>query len=280
MLNNHKIVVCTPAGRKEYLEILVPYILRDRHFVDEYQLWANTDNKEDLDYIKYIGDSYPNFIKIIYRNPNIPVNAINLCIFQFFANCIEKDTVYIRIDDDILFIANDALRKLAEFRINNPNYFLVYGNIINNSICSHLHQRFGAIDTKLGHVGYSCTDSLGWGNPKFAEYSHQSFFEKFKLGEIDQFKFNKWELYYYERCSINVISWLGQEFKKFNGVVGHDEELWLSVQKPSEIVKINCIYGHSIFSHYAFCSQREYLKTTDILKLYKNLSYHLPYYQI
>jgi len=178
MLNNHKVVVCTPAGRKEYLEILIPYILRDRHFVDEYQLWANTDNKEDLDYIKYIGNSYPDFIKVISRNPNIGVKTSNFSIFQFFAKCIDQDTVYIRLDDDIVFVENDALRKLAEFRINNPNYFLVYGNIINNAICSHLHQRFGAIDTKLGNVGYSCTDPIGWNNPKFAKYAHRSFIQR------------------------------------------------------------------------------------------------------
>lgn len=271
MINNHRIVVVTPAGRKEYLEILIPYILRDSDIVDEYHLWANTDVTEDLNYIELMSKKYPNFIKVIYRDPSIPVPAArSLAIFQFFKTCIDENTIYIRLDDDIVFIEQDAIKKLALFRIENPKYFLVYGNIINNAICTHLHQRFGAVESEE-LATYDCTSPIGWANGEFAEFVHHNFIRKFKIRELDKFKFNVWELPYYERVSINVISWLGTEFNKFDGKVGNDEELWLSQIKPSEIKKMNCIYGQSLFSHYAFYTQRKYLEETSILQLYKHL---------
>jgi hypothetical protein len=75
----------------------------------------------------------------------------------------------------------------------------------------------------------------------------------------------------YERISINCISWLGEEFQKFNGLVDPDEEGWLASYKPAMIRKKNCIYGKFVCSHYAFFTQREYLAKTNILSRYKNL---------
>lgn len=276
MINNHKVVVVTPAGRREYLEILIPYVLRDRDFIDEYQIWANTDKTEDLEYIEFMAKNYPNFIKVIYRDPNIPIpENIAFCIYQFFPNCIEKNTVYIRLDDDIVFIEQDALRKLTLFRIENPQYFLVYGNIINNAICTHLHQRFGAFNHPI-LSGYLFNDAVGWGNNQFAEEIHNNFFYKFHLQELNDYKFNRWELKAFERMSINVISWLGNEFRLFAGKVDNDEELWLSQAKPSQIQKINCVYGQALFSHYAFHIQRPHLVNTNILQRYRNLMAFLP----
>jgi hypothetical protein len=59
-------------------------------------------------------------------------------------------------------------------------------------------------------------------------------------------------LYDYERVSINVISWRGDEFLKFSGKVGESEEHWLSVHQPNFIGKPNRIIGDTLFVHYAF----------------------------
>ena len=51
MLDTTRIVVVTPAGRKRYLEILFRYILKLRPIMDEYRLWVNTENNEDIEYM-------------------------------------------------------------------------------------------------------------------------------------------------------------------------------------------------------------------------------------
>ena len=49
MLDTTRIVVVTPAGRRRYLEILFRYILKLRPIMDEYRLWVNTENNEDIE---------------------------------------------------------------------------------------------------------------------------------------------------------------------------------------------------------------------------------------
>jgi len=101
MINNYKIIVVTPAGRKKYLELLIPQIIKLRPFVDEYRLWANTLNQDDLDYMHNISNQYPDFIKIEYLTLKF---ECNYSICSFFKNCIDADTIYVRFDDDIILI--------------------------------------------------------------------------------------------------------------------------------------------------------------------------------
>jgi hypothetical protein len=58
----------------------------------------------------------------------------------------------------------------------------------------------------------------------------------------------------------------------FNGIVGLHEEIWLSTDKPKELSAPNIIFGNSLFVHYAFAPQRQFLESTDILEKYKNIT--------
>jgi hypothetical protein len=270
---DYKVVVVTPAGRKEYIELLAQYLLRDHGLVDEYHLWLNTLDNADLEYLYGLEQTYPGYIFCIKRDPDIylDMNHPGFSIFQFFRYCTEQDTVYVRLDDDICYVSREALRELIDFRIRNREYFLVSANIINNALCSYLHQRMGLIDTRKGIAGYSCTDTTGWRDPRFAEHVHNTFFRHYGAGHLDKYKFERWELNMYERFSINCISWLGEDFQKFSGEVGVAEEEWLSRIKPMQLGRINCICGNSIVCHYAFYTQRAYLSETNILKAYKTI---------
>ena len=255
------------------MKILVPYILLARDVVDQYQLWLNTTDEEDIAYLRNLAAAYPDFIVLVEPDPNIEFNPqmMGYSIYQFFKNCITPGTVYIRLDDDIVFAEEGAIRRLAQFRIDKPQYFLVYGNIVNNAITTHIHQRMGLIDQANGTAGYHCTDEVGWRDSAFAEYTHRWFFHHYQEGQVGKYKFPRWELNVFERMSINVISWLGEEFAAFNGEVGVDEEWWLSQVKPQEMNKASCICGDAVFSHYAFFCQREHLESTNVLDVYRQI---------
>jgi hypothetical protein len=112
-------------------------------------------------------------------------------------------------------------------------------------------------------------DSVGWGSGEVAhkihkEVLHESNFEKFRMGN--------WILLNNERVSINVVSWLGREFKKFNGIVLDDEEDYISSIKPKELNKHNIIYGDFVCVHYAFLTQRGTIDADEtILATYRSL---------
>ena len=109
---------------------------------------------------------------------------------------------------------------------------------------------------------------IGWKDPYFAENVHLDFLSKYKN---QTFYIPNCYINNDERVSINVISWRGDEFSKFGGIVHGDEEHWLSVIKPQSINKFNKIIGNTLFVHYAFFTQRDYLDTTNILNEYKTI---------
>lgn len=260
--------IVTPAGRKRYLEILYKHLKAQKKDFNNWTLWVNTSNQEDLDYCQLL-EKENNWIKTIYNQSQ---DKTPLAIHQFFKYTCDSNTVYIRLDDDIVWIEKDFIKNLANFRMNNPEYFLVYGNIINNSIIDHIHQRMGNL--KLSKIiGYGVLDHYGWANPEIAKEKHESFQQDIRNNNIEKFKFSRWILNLYERVSINSISWIGDEFAKFDGKVGIDEEQWLSVDKPIQLKKPNMIYGGAVCAHFAFKTQRNILdKYHHILDEYKRLA--------
>jgi hypothetical protein len=260
-------ILVTPAGRKRYLEVLLSNLKKVKNEFDEWILWVNTNDKSDIAYMEQI-EIENDFIKL--QKSKISIDG-NKSIYHFFKECVDENSVYIRLDDDIVYIETNSLNKIFEFRISNPQYFLVYGNIVNNAITSYLYQKKGILNDDIV-FGYNCLDRNGWNNPMAAELIHNKFFDFYFNNKSDEFLINNHIINNYARCSINVISWLGKEFKKFNGDVGLDEEEWLSCDKPKQIQMPNIIFGDSLFVHYAFFTQRQYLDNTNILETYKKIS--------
>jgi hypothetical protein len=269
MYEGYKIVVVTPAGRKAYLQLLIPQIQSMRSVVDEYRLWVNTTDPADIKYMQEEALKDPDFVKLEYLPDSVPHNG-NLSIYTFFKNCQDPKTIYVRFDDDIIYIDTlEAFKNFLQYRIENPQYFLVYATILNNAVISHLLQRMGKLDMKAGYAGYECIDEVGWRDPLFAENIHHQILAWPSLNHLHLGC--NWLLAANERVSINCISWLGYDFSTFDGNVGHDEELWLSCEKPRADNRMNVIYGGFACVHYAFHTQRAHMDGTNVLSSYRKL---------
>ena len=258
-------IVVTPAGRERYLKILLKHLIKCKDEFDRWDIWLNTTNEEDIKYIESLQNQY-DFIRVKYST--VPING-SASIGSFFLDCINPNAVYIRLDDDIVLVEKESLRKLFDARIADKSSFLLYGNIINNSVITHINQRVDNLDISYGKAGYTCMCDIGWNNSHFAENVHRDFLNKYTSGQ--QFAIPDWVLYDCERVSINVISWRGDEFLKFSGCVDIDEEQWLSVDKPRSLGLMNKIIGNTLFVHYSFYTQRDHLDSTDILSQYEKL---------
>jgi hypothetical protein len=187
---------------------------------------------------------------------------------------MDENAVYLRLDDDIIFIKKDSIRKLFEYRENNTENFLVYGNIVNNSAISHIHQNIGVLSKEHGEVAFDCMDKLGLYSGPFAEYSHYNFFEKYNAELLDDYNFGLYQLKDYTRICIQAISWRGEDYKKFGGIIPktfHEEE-YQSVIRPQIENKKNVVFGDSLFCHYAAGVHTSYINSTPILSIYKELS--------
>lgn len=265
----NKKIVCVPFGRRRYTEVQFKHILKQRNNIDEYRLWLNTKNEDDLHYAYHLQSSYSDFVTLDASRLGSATVGTNLNIGGFFAGCCDVDSIYIRVDDDIVWFEDDFFNGIFKFRELNPQPFLIYANIINNAFIDSLRQGEGKfLDVPL--IGLNCSDKVGWENAPVAEKKHRVFLKSLAIKEsLDNYKICNFKLNCFSRVSINAIAWLGETFNKFNGVVeSSDEEVWLSTIKPKQLNQPNLICGKYLCSHFAFFTQRKLLDNTNILSEY------------
>lgn len=287
MLEDWRIVAVVVGGRSRHLEILLPYLTAQNALVDRCDLWCNTDDTEDVLYMhrKAFEDQ---FFRVIEAREPVEVPASSGAsalhssdrltrrpgsVYQFFRYCTEPNTIYVRFDDDICWVSPDAVANLAQFRLENRQFPIIFANTVNNSICSYIHQHIGCIPLHKGRCTYKSNDRVARLSSAFAELAHEVFLDKLETGRADDFLFPMWVANQYEQISNNCICWLGQDFGYFGGEVAAADEAWLANVYPKELQQPNAICGTALVSHFAYSTQRQWLEeNTLLLSRYKAAS--------
>lgn len=263
MIDNYKVVCNTAAGRRRYMQYLVPQVVAS-DVVDRYDIWINTTDKQDIEFFRLLAEEFPK-INLVYQ-PDGVVNGIS-SINAFYRECVEEDTIYFKLDDDIIWIEPGMFEKMVRFRIDHPEYFLVSPLVINNALSTYIL----SLEKKIELIRYCparSSDPLLWGNGEFAAQLHEWFLNDYlKTGKYDRLYCGVKPVAM-NRFSINAVLWFGREMKKFGGIVPGDDEEWLSCIKPAELGMANCFNCDAIVSHFAFYSQRETLDKRTILEQY------------
>lgn len=270
MLRGKKVVVVIPSGRQRFMEILLPYLLREIDIIDGISLWVNTRHDADLAWIHAAAEQHDK-ITLDMRFAKTPELQTNANVTKFYTGCTDPGTVYVKIDDDVLWLEDNFIMHLVEFRLEHPAYFIVSASVVNNVICDYVRQRAGCYPSDKP-IAYDALDPAGY-DPEFCVVKHRCFLADLASDDLDKYRFGSWILRQYERFSINCICWNGFEFKKFGGFVATrenlDDEHGLSVVGPKKFRKFNCIAGDVLCSHFAFFTQREHLEAkTDLLSDY------------
>lgn len=270
MYQNYKIVVNTAAGRRRYMQYLVPPIL-EADIVDRYDIWVNTHNMVDIEFFKQLAKKYTK-VNLVWQPEGI-VNGI-ASINAFYRNCCDRDTIYMKLDDDVVWFEPDLFEKMVKFRIENPDFFLVSPLVINNALSTYLLQVHDKIKLDKYYMSI-CTERTichdGW----FAADLHNWFMENFlKTNTYKNLYVGKHPMGM-TRFSINCILWFGNDMAEFNGVVLGDDEEFLSCIKPTQLGKCNCFNGDALISHFAFGTQREGLDKMDILNKYGQILHEM-----
>ncbi|MEG1617718.1 MAG: hypothetical protein RR202_10310 [Bacteroidales bacterium] len=262
MIDQFQVVCNTAAGRRRYMQYLIPQVIAS-DVVDRYDIWVNTVDKQDIEFFRILAAKFPK-INLIYQ-PEGVVNGI-ASINSFYRKCVEKDTIYFKLDDDIVWIETGAIEKMVRFRVDNPHYFLVSPLVINNALCTYILQSQSKIKLN-GYYRAVAADEVLWRNSDFACQLHEWFLEKLKKGSYADLHCGTYPISM-NRFSINAILWFGSEMARFDGVVPGDDEEWLSCIRPTEIGASNCFNADALCSHFAFYPQRAALDEHNILEQY------------
>jgi len=279
MIGATRVVVVCPAGRRRFLEILTRYLLPLRGFVDRVDLWLNTAAAADVAYLQALSMSVqPVYYRLVEVPPPTTLTpggksklGMSYHIGAFYPHAAEPGTVYVRLDDDICYIAPGAIRTLVEYRVRHPEPFLVYPTIINNSLMSAMLQAHGAFGKEIGDCPYDIL-GRGWHDGRFAEAVHRRFIQAVKRRDLTKWRLPDKRFTDYERVSVNAISWLGADMAACATAVGELEEGYLSHDRPLELGRPNALCGAAIVGHFAYGAQRDFIDRTNLLQEYRRLA--------
>ena len=282
MYQEFKVKVFIFAGREKTMQLLMPQL--QSKYIDEIIIAKNTKNETDL---KYLDGLHKNFEKIRYID--VPQNLIGSKGWRYlYRYMMEEDTIYIKMDDDIVYLSDDFFENLLKFRVENPEYFCVFPMCVNNSYCATLHK-----NSKINELNCDLPNKMieYFFNGKYAIAEHNLFLENpksdiWKIGKnefgkevVVPQKTNKYEkLNYYAlfpRPQICCVCFFGKVFKllKLLDDVGkeNDEHVFTyhvfnKIPKAKNIVIDDCLV-----CHYAFSKQKDEIDKTNILERYKKL---------
>lgn len=263
MYQTYNVVINTAAGRRRYMQYLIPYILSCK-YVDRYDIWVNTHNGADIEFFRQVAARFP-VVNLVWQ-PDGVVDG-NASINAFYKKCIEPNTIYFKLDDDIVWMEPDLIEKMLQFRIAYPQYFLVTPLVINNSLSTYLLQLAGKIQLDR-YYNASSLHPILWKSGFFACDLHDWFIHNYlKTGSWNNLHIGKKEMGM-TRFSINAILWFGDEMRKIGGEVPGDDEEYLSCIYPTSHGVSNAWNGDAIVAHFAFFTQREALDKMGILEKY------------
>lgn len=278
MIDGYRVVCWTPYGREETVSILKEYMIRDhaRGIVDEWWLCLNTDPDQvsDLRY-GYKLASQHQFITAKQR----PSGTMRKTPKQrntgyFYRYMIDSDTVYVRFDDDIIFVHEDAIDTLVRHKIATPKSLCSFATMWNNSIVSWFAQQSGIIPKEFGEIKQMfCMDPMGWANGTFAVKIHELLLSWLDAGTPeDAYLYQDFPIPPGTQYSVSCFASLGSHYAQLpqpGVLVPQEEESWHTVHQPAALKQPNILVGDALVSHYTFKPQQIAVRLTNILDRYR-----------
>lgn len=190
--------------------------------------------------------------------------------YQYYAKRLPDfaDALFLKCDDDIVYVDLDGLAGFIDHRRKNPHYFVTSANVVNNGVCAYFQQVSGALPTSLGHFerppgGFGGTL---WTDPNKANNLHDFFLAAPKKELPLPSKVVDWQ----ERQSINFIAWLGRDLQHMALAKGDDEKM-LTVDLPAFLERPTAIYSDFTVSHLSFGPQEKGVDVNRLIAAYDAL---------
>ncbi|KAI0111470.1 hypothetical protein F4814DRAFT_356118 [Daldinia grandis] len=139
-----KIIALVFYGRKRTVDFLDCYLQQNLAvnggYLDEIRFMVHTNNEDDLEYLNGLVSQRKEHYHIV--EAGTCEGSSYGCIWD---SVVENDTIYVKIDDDIIFIHPDAIPQLVHTRIAIPHPFAISANLVNSPLTGYEHFHVGAI---------------------------------------------------------------------------------------------------------------------------------------
>ena len=289
MIDGKRVIAWTPYGRVRTYSLLIKYLQRDhaRGLIDEAWLYMNTDpvgQEHDIAYAHELAEQF-DWVKLKHRPAGIDLGNLPKQRYTGLAyrEMTEPNAVYLRFDDDVIYIHESTIENLVRARLQMPAPTAVFPVIFNNALCSYFLQVCRKVPLEWGEVKPYCMDPVGWASGPFAVKLHSLLLDHIEAGTVE-------DLYLYQdfpiqnpndgsngmQFSVSCFAALGSMYAALPAgpgvLVPDEEESFTTVHHPLAIGVPNILRGDAIVSHYSFFSQHPFLNHAGILERYRDLA--------
>ncbi|MEI6667424.1 MAG: hypothetical protein WCP29_04645 [Acidobacteriota bacterium] len=247
------------------MAILLDYVLRalQTGVVSEYHVWDYARTPRDRIWLQTLPERHHAIRVLTPPSSDRHYRAY----YRHYRRDTYRDTVFVKIDDDIVYANLEQLPAFLAFRIAHPGYFLVSANVVNNGVCAYFQQQQGVVPASLMDLPYPERGFCGtlWERPDLAERLHGYFLDapdRFSTTGIDKAP---------DRLSINFVSYLGSDLDQIANV-GDDDEEEMSVTIPRRLGRTNVIFRPMVVSHLSFVAQDRGMRVARLLRRYRELA--------
>jgi hypothetical protein len=277
MFAGYRVIVVCPAGRRHVADLMRRHVERERHIVDEFHWWLNTDCIPDLEFFRALEAADPEY----YRTVGMgwcKFKRRHMQIGRFFRFAIAHDAIYVRIDDDVVWMVEGCIEAMVRHRLAYPDAYLIYANIVNSSLFMHLHQKQGAFDPGF-EIEYAISHPTNRLSVPAALGAHGAL-----LADVEAGGDNRLEPWRFDRHvfgpgiynDVNMISWFGRDFAAWRGICPQfvHEEQWICLRMPAAHgCRIHESCGAALCAHYASAPQWVGVEAhPEILERYRRLA--------
>ncbi|OTB12551.1 hypothetical protein K445DRAFT_37646, partial [Daldinia sp. EC12] len=138
-----KVIGMVFYGRKRYVDILDCYLQQNLAlnggYFDEVWFMAHTKDEDDVAWIEDLVKKTPGY-KIVGKDKC--EGESYKCLWTY---AVEDKTIYVKIDDDIVYIHPDAIPQLVHTRIALPHPYAISSNLVNSPVTGMEQYHYGAI---------------------------------------------------------------------------------------------------------------------------------------
>ena len=154
--NVNKVMGLVFYGRREIASILDCYLKRNLAknggLLDGVIFVERATDPMDLAFLDHLLDSEPDYQRWKIRRPNQTRRKGD---YSAAYEKIEDETMYIKIDDDIVFIEDSVIPSLVHTKAARPDIYVVSANVVNQPMMSWVHWNLGAVKPYMPEISGS-----------------------------------------------------------------------------------------------------------------------------
>jgi hypothetical protein len=274
---SYRLEIIVPAGRRRYAGILSRYLESEADVhgkIDRVTWLLLTVDPGDVAFLRGLESSRPGLHRVWsddrWSDPNVSNIGWRYIAQGLVAVGRDPGSVYVRMDDDIVYVSDGLLGRLGEAVVANSSKdtLLTMPFVLNNGRMAH---RLGK--TGLCREFSDCVSNELINDPSLAEALHR----KLVSGELSvqdiMKRVSPWRFDDALGLNTNCVAWAGWDpppltldgscMEEYEQVVS-----WAGSRR-------GCAHAVDpslgVVSHFAFWRQREHMDGTDVLGLYERL---------